>query len=40
MDGECDSKDDYGGADLDFSGVVDWGDLKILCGWWLRGIDN
>ncbi|MHC4619776.1 MAG: GLUG motif-containing protein [Planctomycetota bacterium] len=26
------------GADLDFSGTVDWGDLKIFCGHWLEGI--
>ena len=35
MEGECDSKDDCGGADLDFSGAVDREDLKILCEWWL-----
>jgi len=40
MEADCDSKDDCGGADLDFSGVVDRGDLKILCDWWLGGIDN
>jgi hypothetical protein len=26
------------GADLDFSGAVDWGDMKIFCGHWLEGI--
>ena len=39
MEGDCDSKDDCGGADLDISGVVDRLDLKILCDWWLGGID-
>jgi hypothetical protein len=39
-EGDCDSKDDCGGADLDFSGFVDYKDLKILCDWWLFGIDD
>ena len=25
-------------ADLDFSGAVDWGDLKIFCDHWLNAV--
>ena len=39
-EGDCGLKDDCGGADLDFSGVVDWGDFKIFCDWWLGGVGN
>jgi len=35
-EGDCGSKDDCGGADLDFSGIVDGRDLEIFCDWWLE----
>jgi len=37
QDTGCDAVYDCYHADLDFSGVVDWADLKILCGQWLQG---
>lgn len=37
QDTNCAAANDCDGADLDFSGVVDWADLKILCGQWLEG---
>jgi hypothetical protein len=39
MESNCGSRDDCGGADLDLSGLVDGQDLKLLCDWWLLGVE-
>jgi hypothetical protein len=33
----CAASNDCDGTDLDFSGAIDWRDLKILCDHWLEG---
>ena len=35
---DCSGGDDCGGADVDFSGRVDVGDMALLCDWWLGGM--
>jgi hypothetical protein len=35
---DCAAMNDCGRADLDFSGAVDWGDLKIFCHHWLDAV--
>lgn len=37
LDTNCADSNDCNGTDLDFSGTVDWGDLKIFCDHWLQG---
>jgi hypothetical protein len=37
MNQNCGTSEDCDGADVDFSGAVDWRDLKILCDHWLEG---
>ncbi|MHC4619712.1 MAG: GLUG motif-containing protein [Planctomycetota bacterium] len=34
----CPLSNDCDGTDLDFSGAIDWRDLKILCDHWLEGV--
>jgi len=36
-DSGCAGSNECDGTDLDLSGAVDWGDLKILCHNWLEG---
>lgn len=37
LEGGGEQPDWCSGADLDFSGVVDWAGVKIFCDYWLTG---
>lgn len=37
-DNNCETANDCNRTDIDLSGEVDWGDLKMLCEGWLEGI--
>jgi hypothetical protein len=38
QESDCGSSNDCNRTDLDFSGAIDWGDLKIFCDHWLDGL--